>query len=191
MLPGMPLCFRVHQGRHQRHAESQGAALQPMAGAPWPSQPTPYASAFIAPPAFPMYKPSYMSTPPARQDIEARELEVQRMTRTRNLNAVRDARVTTATSVAGSRHSRKKEQSPRQASSQTASQRSQTPSGAPPSGIEVISTCITQTVVPPPVSSQDGANQEMKAMVQNIVKSSRTQLGVIPQDTPTQSQAFK
>ena len=78
-----------------------------------------------------------------RQDLEARELEVQRMTRTHNLNAVRDARVATATSVAGSRPSCKKEQAPRRASSQIASQRSQTPSG-----IEVISTCITQTVAP-------------------------------------------
>ena len=111
------------------------------------------------------------------------------MTRNRHLNAVTDARVTTATSVAGSRHSRKKKQAPTRASSQIASYRSQTPSGAPPSGIEVISTGITQTVAPPPVSSQDGANQEVKAMVQNIVKSSLVQLGVIPQDTPTRPRA--
>ena len=81
----------------------------------------------MAPPAWPMYMPSYMPRPPAQlalsqaefeelarqhQDLEARELEVQRMTQTRNLNAVRNARVTTATSVAGSRHSCKKEQAP-------------------------------------------------------------------------------
>ena len=59
------------------------------------------------------------------------------MTRTHNLNAVRDARVLTATSV----------------------------------------------------SSQDEASKDVKAMVQDIVKSSLTQLGVIPQDTPTQSQS--
>ena len=47
-----------------------------------------------------------------RQDLEARELEVQGMTRTLNLNAVREARVTTAACVAGSRHSRTKEQAP-------------------------------------------------------------------------------
>ena len=47
----------------------------------------------------------------------------------------------------------------------------------------------TQTVAPPPVSSLDGASQEVKVMAQNIVKSSLTQLGVIPQDTNTQSQA--
>ena len=46
------------------------------------------------------------------QDLEARELEVQGMTRTLNLNAVREARVTTAASVAGSRHSHTKEHAP-------------------------------------------------------------------------------
>ena len=46
---------------------------------------------------------------------------------------------------------------PRRASSQW----SQTPPGAPPSGIEVISTGITQTVAPPPVSSQDGTSQNV------------------------------
>ena len=40
-------------------------------------------------------------------------------------------------------------------------------------------------MAPPP---QDGASQEVKAM-QDIVKLSLTQLGFIPQDTPTQSQA--
>ena len=90
------------------------------------------------------------------------------MTRTCNLNAARDARVATAASVLGSRCSRKKEQAPRRASSQISSKRSQTPSGAPPSGIKV-STGIAQSVVPPPVSSQDGANQEVKTMVQDIV----------------------
>ena len=39
-----------------------------------------------------------------RQDLEARELEGQRMTQTCNLNAVRDAGVATAASVPGSRH---------------------------------------------------------------------------------------
>ena len=70
-----------------------------------------------------------------RQELEARELEVQQMTRTLNLNAVPDARVMTAASVTGSRHSCAKEQAPlkpRRASSQVASQRSLTPSGSPP-----------------------------------------------------------
>ena len=87
-----------------------------------------------------------------------------------------------------SRHSCKKEQAPRGASSQIASKRSQTPSVDHPTGIEV-STGIAQTVAPSPVSSQGGASQEVKAMVQDIVKSSLTQLGVILQDVPTQSQA--
>ena len=124
-----------------------------------------------------------------RQDLEARELEGQRMTQTCNLNAVRDAGVVTAASVPCSRHSRKKKQAPGRASSKIASKRSQTPSGAPPSGIKV-STGMAQTVAPPPVSSQDGANQEVKAMVQDIVKCSLTQLGVIPQDAPTKSLKF-
>ena len=47
-----------------------------------------------------------------QQDLETCELEVQHMTRIHNLNAVRDARVAKATSVAGSRHSCKKEQAP-------------------------------------------------------------------------------
>ena len=83
--------------------------------------------------------------------------------------------------------SRKKEQVPRPASSQIASKRSQNLSGAPPSGIEA-STGVTQTAVLPPVSSQFGASQEVKAMVQDMVKSSLTQLGVTPQETPTQAQ---
>ena len=83
------------------------------------------------------------------------------MTQTCNLNAVRDTAVATAASVPGSRHSRKKEQAPRRASFQIASKRSQTPSGAPPAGIEV-STSIAQTVAPPPVSSQDGAKKEVR-----------------------------
>ena len=94
----------------------------------------------MAPPAWPV--PSYMSRPPSqqafmqaefeelarqRQDLEAHELEGQRMTQTCNLNAVRDAGVATAASVPGSRHSREKEQAPRRVSSQIASKRSQTP----------------------------------------------------------------
>ena len=101
-------------------------------------------------------------------------------------------RVTTATSVAGSRHSLNREQEPLKpgcATSQVASQRSLTPSGAPPSGIEVISIGTTKTVMPPPASPQDGTSQDVKAIVQEMVNSSLTELGVIPQDIPTQSQA--
>ena len=67
-------------------------------------------------------------------------------------------------------------------SSQLAPQRSQTPSGATPSGIEEIS----QTVAPP-TSSQDGASQDKRTVVQGSVRTSLTQLGVIPQETPEQS----
>ena len=90
------------------------------------------------------------------------------MTRTLNLNAVRDAEVTTAASVTGSRHSPNREQAPlkhRRASSQVASQRSRTPSGAPSSGTEVISTGTTKTVKPPPASPQDKTSHDVKAMV--------------------------
>ena len=80
----------------------------------------------MAPPAWPMYMPSYMPRLPAQQpsmqaeleelarqlhDLEAREVEVKRRTRALNLNAVRDARVTAAalwqegaTPVLGKRH---------------------------------------------------------------------------------------
>ena len=117
-----------------------------------------------------------------RQDLVACELKVQHMTRTCNLITVRAAGVMTTASVPGSRCSRKKEQVPRRSCSQIASKRSQTPSG-----IEA-STGVTQTAAPPPVSSHEGASQEVQAMVQDMVKSSLTQLGVIPQETPTQSQ---
>ena len=50
-----------------------------------------------------------------------------------------------------------------------------------------VSTGIAQTVALCYVSSQDGGKQEVNAMVQDSVKSSLTQLGVIPQDAPTQS----
>ena len=112
----------------------------------------PFASAFMTARAWPVYMRSYMPRPPAQQDLmhaefedfarqrqvlQARELEVQHMTRTRNLNGLLDARVTISTSAAVSSHSHKKQQAPRRASSQVASQRSLTPFGAFPSGIEV------------------------------------------------------
>ena len=53
----------------------QGATLQPMAGALWPSQPTTYASAFMAVPAWPMYMPSYMPKPPTQQALTQAEFE--------------------------------------------------------------------------------------------------------------------
>ena len=88
-----------------------------MTGALWHSQAMPFASVFIATPSWPMYMPSYMPRPQVQQvstqaefkelarqcqDLEARDLEVQQMIRTLNLNAERDARVMTAASVVGS-----------------------------------------------------------------------------------------
>ena len=73
------------------------------------------------------------------------------------------------------------------ASSKVASQRSLAPTQGPPSGIKVTSTVTTKTVkAPPQASPQDGTGQEMKAMVQDMIRSSLTQFWVIPQQTPTQ-----
>ena len=93
---------------------------------PWPSQPTPYASTFKVSPAFPMYMTSYTPRPPhscllcklslksslGSAKTEARDLEVHLMSQTNNLNAVRDARIRSATSVRGRKHTDGKEQAP-------------------------------------------------------------------------------
>ena len=85
--------------------------MPPMAGAPWLNLTTPYPSAFMAPPAWPVYMPNYLPRPQAqqssmqaeheelamqRQELEARELEVEWRTRAPNLNAVRDAETKSA-----------------------------------------------------------------------------------------------
>ena len=174
------------------------AAFQPMMGMQWP-QPTPYASPFVAPPPWSMFMPnvSYMPWPVTRppflqahfeelarrnQDMEACELEIQRMSRSLNLKAVKKARAK-PTMPRGSRDKRRV-QTPVSVSTQLAPQRSHTPSGAPPSGIEEVS----QTVVPP-TSSHDGASQDKRTAVQGLVRTSLTQLGVIPQESAEQSQA--
>ena len=46
-----------------------------------------------------------------------------------------------------------------------------------------LSVCVSQTVAPPS-PSQDGASQNMETMVQGLVKSFMTQLGVIPEGNP-------
>ena len=68
VLPDAPILFSGALGAPpapysamQSAGETQGTSLQPMAGAPWPSQATPYASAFMAPPAWPMYMPSLVT----------------------------------------------------------------------------------------------------------------------------------
>ena len=44
-------------------------------------------------------------------------------------------------------------------------------------------------VKPAPASPQDRTGQDMKAMMQDMIRSSLTEFGVIPKDNPTQSQA--
>ena len=133
----------------------------------------------MPPPAWPMYMPGYLPRPVthspflkaqfeelARRDQEmvVRELEVQCMSRSLNLEAVRKTKFKPATSTRGN--------------SQLASRRS------PPTGIEEVS----QTVAPP-TPSQDGASQDTRTVVQSGTKTSLTQFGVIPQESPVQSQA--
>ena len=94
-------------------APMQSAAMLPMAGALLLSQCTPYPSAYMymAPTTLPMYMPSYPTRPQMkqsstqserellamqRQELEARELEVERRTRALNLNAIRDAETRSA-----------------------------------------------------------------------------------------------
>ena len=94
--------------------------------------------------------------------MEAHELEIQRISQSLNLKAVKKARTRRATSARGNK------------SRSVGIPAIPNPfGGAPPSGIEVVS----QTVAPP-TPSQDGASQTTK-----------TQLGVIPQEPPDQSQA--
>ena len=78
---------------------------------------------------------------------------------------------------------------PKRASSQVASQRSLAPTQGPPSGIKVTSTITAMTVKPPPASPQDRTGQAMKPVVQDMVKSSLTQFGVIPKETLPQPHA--
>ena len=53
----------------------------------------------------------------------------------------------------------------------------------------VTRTVTTKIVKPLPAGPQDGTSQDVKAMVQDMVKSSLTQLGIIPRETPTQLQS--
>ena len=150
----------------------------------------PYASPFMAAPAWPMYMPSYMPRPLTQspflkaqleelamrnQDIGPRELEIQRMSQSLNLKALQNARARPATSARGSKSTRRREQAPESASSQLPSKRSQTPSGAP---FLRDQRCFSDCG--PPTSSQNGASQTMKTVMQGTVKSSLTLLGVIP-----------
>ena len=188
------------------------AAMPTMAGVPLLSQSTPHLSAYIAPPAWPMFMPSYLPQPQMeqsstqaeleqlemqRQELEARELEVERRTRAVNLNAVTDAETESASfSVRSSRICTSQEQAPikpKCVSFQLASQRSLPPKKGFLSGIKVTSMVTTKTVKPPPTSprsEQDGTGQaqDFNAMMQDMIRSSLTVCGVIPKaNTPSQS----
>ena len=95
-----------------------------------------------------------------RQELEARELEVEQRTRALNLNAVRDAETKSAApSVRSSWTHISQEQASikqKRASSQAVSQRFLPLKQGPPSGIKVTGTVTTKTVKPPPASPQDG-----------------------------------
>ena len=80
------------QGRSGAPVPIQGTGLPPMAGAPMLSQGTPFPGAYMASPSRPMFMPNFLPgtqvAPPTtlserellamqRQDLEARELEVQ------------------------------------------------------------------------------------------------------------------
>ena len=185
-----------------------------MVGAPMLNHGSPYPSAYMAPPAWPMFMPSYLPRPQMEQsstqsereqlsmqsqELEARELEVKRRTRALNLNAVRDAEIkSTGPSVRSSRHILLNQEQapirPKRASSQVAFQISLPLKKGFPSGIKVTSTVTTETVKPPPASprsEQDGTGQaqDFKAMMQDMIRSSLTEFGVIPKANP-HSQVF-
>ena len=90
-------------------------------------------------------------------------------------------KVMAAVPLAGSSHSHTQEQAPLKskcASSQVASQRSLAPYTRSPQE--------SRSPVLFPTSPQDGTSQDMKAMAQDMIRSSLTQFGVIPQETPAQ-----
>ena len=100
----------------------QSAAMLPMARATIPpigplfrvsllSHGRPYPDTYMAPPAWPMYMPSYLPRPQMepsstqsereqlaiqRQELEVKELEVKRRTQALNLNTIRDAETRSA-----------------------------------------------------------------------------------------------
>ena len=84
-----------------------------------------------------------------RHDLMARVLEVERITRALNLNAVRDAEAKSAANVVECSHPLTQEQAtlkPKRASSQVTSQRSLAPTQGH-SGIKVTGTVNIKTVV--------------------------------------------
>ena len=57
------------------------------------------------------------------------------------------------------------------------------------SGIKDTSTVTTETVKPPPASPQDGTGQDIKAVMQDVIRSFLTEFGVIPKANTPQSQS--
>ena len=145
----------------------------------------------MADPAWPMYMPNNLSMPEAqqsstqaereklamqRQDLEAKELKVERRTRALNLNAVRDAETKSAARSSKTHISHKQAPvMPKRASSQVTSQRSLPLEQGLPSEIKVTSTVTAKTDKPPPDSPRDEPGQDMKAMMQDMIRSSLTE----------------
>ena len=132
-----------------------------------------------------------------RQELEARELKGERRTRDLILKAVREAETKSAApSVRSSRTHTSQEEAPikpKRASSPVAYQRSLPLEQGFPSGIKVTSTVTTKTVKPPPASprsEQDGTGQDLTAMMQDIIRPSLTEFGVISKANPSQSQSL-
>ena len=74
-----PICGGASTHAERRSA-LQSSAMPPMVGAPWLNQTTPYPSAFMAPPAWPMYMPNNLPEPQAAQSsmqVEREELGMQ------------------------------------------------------------------------------------------------------------------
>ena len=72
LFPGAPVA-PAHM--KSTGAPLQSAAIPPMAGAPWLNQSTLYPSSYMAPPAWPMYMPSYLPQPQVQQSSTQAERE--------------------------------------------------------------------------------------------------------------------
>ena len=132
----------------------------------------------MVPPAWPMYMPHYLPRPQAQQS---------------SMQAEREKLASLVCCPRGGKqpqmYSGTATLKPKCASSNVASQRSLAPTQGPPSEIKLTSNITTKTVKPPPTSPRVGTDQDMKAMVQDMIRSSLTQFRVIPKKIPTQSPA--
>ena len=174
---------------HRRCAEHRCTAMPPVVVVPLLSQRTPYPSAYMAPPAWSVYMPSYPPRPQQSSTQSERELLAESRTKALNLNAVRDAETRSAfPSGRSSRTLAPQEQAlikPERVSSQATSQRSLSFKKGFFSGIKVTNMVTSKTVKPPPArprieQDKTGRAQKFKAMMQDMIKSSLTEFGVIP-----------